>query len=399
MDWNNIPHAKRHEFFDKDYCWQYQMRLSNLDNQLEKAGLSKKEASKLRVSDFEFFPVMHPIDYPAPVLEPKWSKDKKVWKEYSASLSTYKLKLSSYEDEKKKFEKDNPIIIIDYKKKCLEIKEFIEENEWLQRMPNRPTHRFIVRLKSTGQLAGVVAISIPNSFSHVLGKEYKYSDRLISRGACISWAPKNLGSALIMYSVKWMAKNQNWKYFTAYSDPDANELGTIYQACNFYYMGQSIKKDGTPILVKQYYDDGYFDGKKKGWFSDREFRKKSWWMKYAKRIEPEFYKKIGMPDYKEKMFGFLSWAKAKKVDPPLALKWKPNWDLMEKKYTGLKERLEQERDKYIASCRVRETLPKHKYIYILGKDKRETKYLKKLFFENNPKLKGKEFNYPTERGK
>ena len=34
-------------------------------------------------------------------------------------------------------------------------------------------------------------------------------------------------------------------------------------------------------------------------------------MKYAKLIEPEFYKKIGFHDYETKMFGFVSWEKAK----------------------------------------------------------------------------------------
>ena len=37
---------------------------------------------------------------------------------------------------------------------------------------------------------------------------------------------------------------------------------------------------------------------------------------------------------------------------------------------------------------------KHKYAYILGKDKRETNYLRKIF-ENNNKL----YPYPKERGK
>ena len=42
-----------------------------------------------------------------------------------------------------------------------------------------------------------------------------------------------------MFSIKWMAKNTPFRAFTAYSDPEAKELGTIYQACNFYYIGQS----------------------------------------------------------------------------------------------------------------------------------------------------------------
>ena len=41
--------------------------------------------------------------------------------------------------------------------------------------------------------------------------------------------------------------------------------------------------------------------------------------------------------------------------------------------------------------------PKHKYVYILGESKKETKELKKLFDKFNPGVVGLE--YPSERGK
>ena len=40
--------------------------------------------------------------------------------------------------------------------------------------------------------------------------------------------------------------------------------------------------------------------------------------------------------------------------------------------------------------------PKHKYIYILGRTKKETKKLKKLFDKHNPGVL--ELAYPRERG-
>ena len=48
-------------------------------------------------------------------------------------------------------------------------------------------------------------------------------------------------------------------------------------------------------------------------------------------------------------------------------------------------------------CIVRKVTSKHKYIYILGKNKSETKFLKNKFKELNPKLIN--LSYPKERGK
>ena len=104
-------------------------------------------------------------------------------------------------------------------------------------MPLRPTHRFTATFK--GQLAGVVVMATPNSFSNLLGPDSRHQEKLISRGACISWSPKNLGSALVIFSVRCMAKHTAFRIFTAYSDTEARELGTIYQACNFIYLGQT----------------------------------------------------------------------------------------------------------------------------------------------------------------
>jgi hypothetical protein len=121
--------------------------------------------------------------------------------------------------------------------RCQEIKAFVTRHEWLGKMPRRPTHRFVATYQ--GRLAGVIVLATPNSFSSLLGHEYRHLEKLISRGACISWSPRNLGSALVMFALRWMVKNSEFRIFTAYSDPEAGELGTIYQACNFTYLGQT----------------------------------------------------------------------------------------------------------------------------------------------------------------
>ena len=176
------------ENFNRNYlethCWQYEIRKRNYQTDLEQSELTEEEINNLKISDFEFAYVKK-------------------------------------NDEQK----------------CKEIKDFIKRHEWLGNMPTRPTHRFIATYK--GLLAGAIVMSTPNSFSNLLGPQNRDLEKLISRGACISWSPKNLASALIMYAVRYMVKNTDFRFFTAYSDVEARELGTIYQACNFTYLGQN----------------------------------------------------------------------------------------------------------------------------------------------------------------
>ena len=299
----------RFKDYQGDKCWQAYISEVNRDEDLAAADLTEAEAQMLRTSDFVF--------------------------EYVSS---------------------------DQKELCKEVKEFIERHEWLAKLPNRPTHRFTARLKKNGTLAGTIIMATPNAFSNLLGKENTDKEKLISRGACISWGPKNLGSWLIMSSLRWMVENTEFRYFTAYSDPEAKELGTIYQACNFIYLGQT---SGT--------DKQYFDSKKpsKGWFSGREFRKKSNYFKYASKIG------VSKEQWKK-------WMK----------KYSPDWNLVPPK---IKAAIKKEEEVYRNSCLSRSVPPKHKYVYILGGSKKETKQLSKLFAEQNPKKVG--LKYPTERGK
>ncbi len=245
----------------------------------------------------------------------------------------------------------------DEKKKCDEIKNFIKRHEWLGKMPTRPTHRFIATYK--GKLAGAIVMSTPNSFSNLLGKDNRDLEKLISRGACISWSPKNLASSLIMFGIRYMVKNTSFRFFTAYSDTEARELGTIYQACNFIYLGQ---KSGARIE--------YFDPSKsnRGWFSDRQFRKTSQIKRYAKEIHLKWQKE---------------WSSHDKI----------HWEIIPaNEKIRLKEYILLQKQR----CEVRKLNPKHKYLYILGTDKRETRKLKHIFEQRNPNFVG--LAYPKDRG-
>lgn len=290
------------EDYNLSHCYQYQVRLQNLEKDLKESNLTQDELTKLTVKDFEF-----------------------------------------------KF------IPKDDKETCQKIKEFIERHEWLGKMPHRPTHRFIATYK--GHLAGVIVMATPNAFSNLLGKENRDKEKLISRGACISWSPKNLASALVMYSIRWMVKNTEFRFFTAYSDVEARELGTIYQACNFTYLGQN---SGARF---EYFDP---ENREQG-FSDRNFRKTTSYKLYAEQQRIVWEKDWS---HRDKIF----WNKIPE-------------DIIQKLKDASK--LHQE------SCKRRKIPQKHKYVYVLGQSKHETKKLKAQFKSLNPDLVN--LPYPKDR--
>ena len=110
---------------------------------------------------------------------------------------------------------------------------FIERYEWLGKIGWAVKWCFTAR--HAGSLAGVVLMSEPT-----MATRYKKYEVLIQRGAASSWAPKNLNSKLVMFSCNWMVKNTGKRLFTCYSDSTAGEIGTIYQACNFMYLGNDF---------------------------------------------------------------------------------------------------------------------------------------------------------------
>jgi len=64
----------------------------------------------------------------------------------------------------------------------------------------------------------------------------------LARGACVPWAPKNAASFLIRNACRQAHKDFGWRVFFAYSDHEAGEVGTVYQACGWYFMGDSFRK-------------------------------------------------------------------------------------------------------------------------------------------------------------
>jgi len=68
----------------------------------------------------------------------------------------------------------------------------------------------------------------------------------LARGACVHWAPTGTNSKLVAWTIRLLGKETKSKTLIAYADTDAGEIGTIYQACNWVYLGRTMRR---PELV------------------------------------------------------------------------------------------------------------------------------------------------------
>ena len=287
-------HLEKEKNYQEPHCWQYEIRLRNREDDLREAGLTEEDVKDLRVEDFTFREVVN--------------------KE--------------------------------------EARDFILRHEWLGTISQYTTHWFGCYYKE--RLAGVQLFNMPNAFSKALGENTPKLERLISRGACISWSPKNLASAFLMWCIDWMVKNTTYRLFTAYSDPEAKELGTIYQACNFYYLGQTFGASRRYINP--------YTGRV---VSDRFFRTRSAYRKYAKDMGIEWVKGWNGPQ-------------------------KMNWENIP---DDIETRLRERSKEMQKNATIVESTPKHKYAYVKGANKSETKKLRQIFEKRN-----RTYPYPKNRG-
>jgi hypothetical protein len=301
-----IDIIERAKNYDKDHCWQYDIRVNNLQEDIVESGIDPEQIKSIKVTDIYFKP------------------------------------LTAYLERQ-------------------EATEFIRRHEWLGNLSQYTTHWFGAFYHDPNQglmgreiMVGVILMNMPNAFSKLLGDDTQTIERLISRGACISWSPKNLASSFLMWTIQWMVKNTPYRLFTAYSDPTAKEIGTIYQACNFYYLG---KKSGTTTRYINPYTGRIV--------SDRFFRVRSAYKKYAKELG-------------------IAWDKS----------WSNDQKMLWENMSPVIEQMLRDFSKKKQSQSVSVDFPsKHKYAYVLGATKAETKKLRKKFVERN-----KTPEYPKQRG-
>ena len=120
--------------------------------------------------------------------------------------------------------------------------------EWLGTLPVNCI--FFCGLYFDGALAGVSCfVEVKFGGKYTL---WNYPAICLGRGACVHWCPEWGGSYLIQKSLKLLFSNKDPLYVVAFSDWKAGEIGTIYQACNWTYLGHYNSKEWIDKNGKRY---------------------------------------------------------------------------------------------------------------------------------------------------
>lgn len=207
--------------------------------------------------------------------------------------------------EKKEKEKPNTLFGKYWEKLDLDLKKaivksvpkkmaerIILEYEWLGTMANT-THHYGIFFDNV--CGGVVCFgractanfNVPIEFGLTVKEVYT-----LARGACVHWSPKGSASKLIATALKLLKRDDpNVKVVIAYSDVNAGEIGTVYQATNWYYIGKSKR-----VTVNYYneklnrrFDERMLHEFKKEWGVSRGEVKKRL-LKEGWKIEPKAIK-------------------------------------------------------------------------------------------------------------
>ncbi len=112
---------------------------------------------------------------------------------------------------------------------------------------------------------------------------------ILARGACVHWAPTGANSKLISWTVKLLGRgvgSHPYKLLIAYSDPDAGEIGTVYQACGWTYIGRTertlqwVSPKGEIRDKKHPYNLAKRKGQNPRYWSERLYRE-GWTRQYS----------------------------------------------------------------------------------------------------------------------
>ncbi len=143
--------------------------------------------------------------------------------------------------------------------------QIILEYEWLKCMPAVVWHSYGIFF---GDVCGGVVCYGPE-YSENLGIQAREAGRkcadwskygfegkmiLLSRGACVHWAHPHSASRLIRQSMKLLP--EKYEVVTATTDAAAGEVGTIYQACGFHYVG-SMREANANVNSRHMDRDGW----------------------------------------------------------------------------------------------------------------------------------------------
>jgi hypothetical protein len=126
-----------------------------------------------------------------------------------------------------------------------EARAIIKQYEWLGTMP--AVARFAFGIFFGNRLGGAVVYGPEYAENRGVWSRYGWTGRIIGllRGACLPWAHRHSASKLIRRSMALLP--ERFRVVTATCCKAAGEVGTIYQAAGFDYLGQMYR--GTRALI------------------------------------------------------------------------------------------------------------------------------------------------------
>lgn len=164
-----------------------------------------------------------------------------------------------------------------------EAEAIIYQYEWLGTMPT-VARAYYGMVTPDGEIIGACCFGVGGGSNarNICGPENRDVTICLERGACVHWAHPHAGSKLVSKACKLAAREFGWKVFYAYSDEHAGEIGTIYQACNWLYLGRGVGRGAGNTSRSVFYKP---DGTKLTSKSMRAWLKKSpftlpddWWL-------------------------------------------------------------------------------------------------------------------------
>jgi len=128
-------------------------------------------------------------------------------------------------------------------------KDFIEKYEWLG---NIGSAKYCYGLHVYDELVAVVCFTTPSSpsaFAKLLGDANARHTYQLCRGASSPSCPKWGASKLISCSMKLLRIKTSARVVVCYADPEAGEIGTVYQASNAYYIGMTSYTGPSAYII------------------------------------------------------------------------------------------------------------------------------------------------------
>jgi hypothetical protein len=137
-----------------------------------------------------------------------------------------------------------------------EAESLILKFEWLGTLGRGAVAFYGLKIGSELLGAAVFGVGSSNEARNVCGDENRALTVTLMRGCCVHYAPKNAASFLVRYACKLASEDHGWKIFLAYSDPSAGEIGQIYQAANWHYIGAGLGRPRGSVHIGWRTPDG-----------------------------------------------------------------------------------------------------------------------------------------------